>query len=476
MLIRRAEIAFGARCVDVRVEGSRITGIEPALAVRDGERVIDARGHALIPGLHDHHLHLYATAAAMASLDCGPPAVGDAGELVRAIADAAGEGVEADRIRGTGYHESVAGTLDRTQLDAWCPQRPLRIQHRSGRLWIFNSVGLARLGFRDAEAANDDPLEREAGRLTGRLYDADPWLRKRIGGQRPELHSLSQRLARWGVTGVTDTGHANDRAVFEALRASVASGELLQDLIVMGDASLDGVPTNDAMTRVRIGAHKFHLHDHALPEFDALCAAIRASHSVGRGAAFHCVTRGELVYAMAALAETGSLDGDRIEHAGLVAPESIAELRRLRVRVVTQPHFIHERGDAYLREVDAGEQRDLYRLRSLLDAGIPLASSSDAPYGDPDPWRSMQAAVSRATRDGAQIGADEALSPEQALGLHLSALADAGGAPRSIEVGARADLCLLDRSWAQARAALSQVKVRLTAVRGMVAWEHTGFL
>ena len=33
-------------------------------------------------------------------------------------------------LRGTGYHESVAGELDRHALDRWVPARPVRVQHR----------------------------------------------------------------------------------------------------------------------------------------------------------------------------------------------------------------------------------------------------------------------------------------------------------------------------------------------------------
>lgn len=474
MLIRNAEIAFGERRVDLRLDADRIVQLEPGLRALPREVVIEAQGRALVPGLHDHHLHLYATAAAMQSLDCGPPAVEDREQLRAAIetADAIGE----DRwIRATGYHESVAGSLDRGMLDAWASRRPLRIQHRSGRLWMFNSRGLERLGVRDA-AEGEDPLERSEGRLTGRLYDADGWLRSRIGGQRPDLRALSRRLVRLGICGVTDTGHANDRAVFAALSACVARGDLLQHLVVMGDASLDGVEPGTSAGAVDRGAHKFHLHDHELPDFQAICEAIRRSHGVGREAAFHCVTRGELVFALATLAEAGCNGRDRIEHAGLVAPELIGEMRRLRLRVVTQPQFIHERGDVYLRDVDAAEHAHLYRLRSFLDNGVPLAAGSDAPYGDPDPWKAMASAVARRTRDGASIGPAESLTPEQALGLFMAPLNDPGAAPREVRVGARADLCLLDRSWAEAREALQDVVPQMTWIRGAVAWDAGEFL
>ncbi|WP_229758442.1 hypothetical protein [Peterkaempfera bronchialis] len=54
-------------------------------------------------------------------------------------------------VRGVGYHESVAGPLDRDRLDALVAHRPVRVQHRSGALWILNSAGAALLGLDDPD-------------------------------------------------------------------------------------------------------------------------------------------------------------------------------------------------------------------------------------------------------------------------------------------------------------------------------------
>lgn len=462
MLIRGATPEFEERRADVRLRGDRVVEIGPNLAAGTDEPVIEARGAALFPGLHDHHLHLYATAAAMRSIPCGPPQVRDPAQLAYAIASAP---ATADGwLRGTGYHESVAGELDRVQLDAMASERPLRLQHRSGRLWMFNGAGLRRLGVSD-ECTDGDPMERIDGRLTGRLYDGDTWMRTRLGdgSQRPGLRTLSCELARRGVTGVTDTSHSNDGDTFADF---AARDDLFQNLVVMGDASLDALASQSKGQRVQAGARKFHLHDHALPDFEALCEAIRRSHVAGRDAAFHCVTRGELVYALAALEQAGSSGRDRIEHAGIAPPELLDAMARLAVRVVTQPHFIAERGDDYRRDVAAEDRPFLYRLRGLIDAGIPLAAGSDAPYGGLDPWQAMAAAMRRRTRTGHVIGQTERLGPEQALGLYLAPLEDPGAAPRRIRVGMHADLCLLDRSWIDARTALDQVQVRASWIAG----------
>jgi predicted amidohydrolase YtcJ len=102
----------------------------------------------------------------------------------------------------------------------------------------------------------------------------------------------------------------------------------------------------------------------------------------------------------------------------------------------------------------------------LLAQGIPLAGSTDAPYGDPDPWLAMRAAVDRRSRCGAVIGPTENLTPEQALALFTSAAGDPGGCSRQIRVGSAADLCLLHCSWPDARLRLSSEDVRATIRKG----------
>lgn len=464
MLIREAELLGGA-IVDVRIADGRIAEIAPGLARRADEVLVEAQGGLLLPGLHDHHIHLYSLAAALDSVPCGPPQVRDADQLRQQLGTAAAALTPGEWLRGVGYHESVAGELDREALDRLLPDTPLRIQQRSGRLWLLNSAALAQV----ESAHGDDPLERVDGRATGRLYDADDWLRTRLPRSARSLARVSRLLASRGVTGVTDTTPQNDLAAAASFAAAQQRGELQQTLMLMGDASLDALA--DA-PRLRRGAHKFHLHDHELPDFDLLCADIRRAHAAGRGAAFHCVSRVDLVYALQALHDAGASPRDRIEHASVLPPDLLDEVAALGLSVVTQPNFVSERGDVYLSDVSAEDQPWLYRLRSLIDAGIPLAAGSDAPFGDPDPWAAMQAAVTRRTASGIVIGAAEALSPEQALRLFLSAPETPGGAARRVVAGSVADLCLLDRNWQRARGDLAALRPRLTLRDGVVLFDR----
>lgn len=468
MLIHNAELPSGTRA-DVRIAGATITEVGARLAPLPEEPILDAKGRALSVGLHDHHFHLMAFAAALESLPCGPPQVDSAAALAQVLRHRAAQrpGAGGGWIRGIGYHESVAGDIDRDWLDRVVPDLPVRIQHRSGRLWIFNSCGLRKLGTGDGDGRA--PLERASGRPTGRLFDGDDWLRTRLAGDLPPLGLASIALARLGVTGLTDAGPRNGRREFAHFVAERQHGRLLQDVLMMGGTELDDLA--DA-TGIRRGPTKLYLRDAALPAFDAFCAQIAHSHAAGRAVAIHCVTLAELVFAVTALQHCGPHPGDRLEHASIAPPDALELLAAQGLTVVTQPNFVYERGDAYLADVDRGDHPWLYRGRGFIDAGIALGAGTDAPYGDANPWMAMGAAVNRRTRSGCVLGVAEALTPGEALALFSTNAQSPGGTLRRIEAGAAADLCLLDRSREAAFTDLAAVRVAATIKEGRVVWQR----
>ena len=435
LLIRDAEL--GSSRADVRCRRGRIVEIGTGVVAGDGERVIEARGGALLPGLHDHHIHLFSLAAARESVKCGPPEIGDRDALAAALASAGGSGW----IRGVGYHESVAGLLDRRTLDTMVPERPVRIQHRSGKMWFVNSAA-ARILKLDAES-------------DGRLFRRDRWLRDHVDTD-IDLAALSFELSSYGVTGVTDATPTND----DATAGEIAAAGFQQHVCAMGGEKLSR------------GTLKIMLDEYALPDFDSLRTRIANAHARSRPTATHCVTRAELVFALSALIEAGTLPGDRIEHASVTDDATMALVAEAGVTVVTQPNFIAERGGQYIADIDPDDHPHLYRCQGFLDAGVPLGGGTDAPFGNPDPWAAMRAAVTRRTDDGQVIGAREALSPERALALFTTPAGEPGGGPRVVAVGERADLCLLDRGWNEVRNALSREHVAATVLGGSLAFRR----
>lgn len=443
LLIQNAEIASGA-IADVRCSGDVIVEVAPKLEPSSQDCVIPANECALIPGLHDHHMHLLSLAAQFSSVKCGPPEVNNVDEFVAALESVSGDGW----IRGVGYHESVAGDLDRRKLDRVCRGRPVRIQHRSGRLWILNTQALIELGL-DAEG-------------DGQMYRLDDALRELFpsqGSLQNDVSAACDHLVSMGVTGITDATPFNDEETRGLFR------DLLGNRIrvfLMGNEQLN------------LGPLKLLIDDYDLPPIASFERRIAAAHENARPVAIHCVSRTELVFALSALQTVGTIPGDRIEHAFVVEDDTLDMLRSLDLTIVTQPNFILDRGDQYVQSLAEEELASLFRLRSLIDAGLDVGGGTDAPFGSFDPWLAMDAAVSRITYGGRTIGKSEAINPDRALALFTTRPEAPGGPSRSVSAGELADLCLLNQPWVGASEKLSKGCVRLTIVAGNVVYESTG--
>jgi predicted amidohydrolase YtcJ len=450
MLIMNAEVAGHAgRCV--RADAEKIVEVGASLRAWPGERLFDARGGAVIPGLHDHHVHLRAELAARSSIPVGPPSVRDSDDFARALRTGDANGRADDWLRAVGYHESVAGHLDRDRLDAIVSGRPVRVQHRTGALWILNSRAVELTGL---DSCQQPGVERVDGRVTGRLWRMDAWLRGAVtrrgeaasgdvasgdaadGEDRAAWRALSSEAARWGVTGFTDATPDRSQQDVDAFAALRAEGAIRQRLVLMSPAHLMARPG------IGLGPHKIMLDDRTLPDSADLAETVRAVHEAGSPVALHCVTADQLVIATDAVGRAGCRPGDRIEHGSVIPPGFEATLRALGVTVVTQPGFVAERGDVYRREVAAEEQPWLYRCATLRRAGVPVAGGTDAPYSSPDVWRSVRAAIDRTTPSGQVLNPGERLSPPDALGLFLGH-PDRPGELRRIAVGQPGDLCVL---------------------------------
>ncbi|TDV49879.1 amidohydrolase family protein [Actinophytocola oryzae] len=413
LLIRDAEL-YGIGRGDCRVRNGTIAEVGRGLRPAPDDRVLDGAGGALLPGLADHHLHLAA---------CAAPAT-DFPALAHAAPGTDGW------LRVTGYDDVRHGPLDRDTLDRLRGEVPLRVQHRSGALWVVNSAGLDRLG---AATATHPGIERDhTGRPTGRLWRADAWVRSVLGATVPDLAPLGRRLAAFGITHVTDATPGADPA----------------DLVLPQHV-------------LALGTRKLVVSDHHLPTLDELAEQIREVHARGGPVAVHCVTRVALVLTIAAIDLAGGLPGDRIEHCAVADAALAGELARRGLRVVTQPTLVSLRGDDYHDRVEPEDRQDLWPYATLLRAGVRVAPSSDAPYGDPDPWACLRAAAGR------ELGPHERVPVEVALRGMLSPLTDPGGPPRRITRGAPADLVLLDRPVAEVLTAT----VRTTIISGEPAHE-----
>ena len=86
MLIHRATLMDG-RTVDIRA-GAQIEEVGEGLVAGKGEGVLYAGGGTVLPGLHDHHVHLRSAAGALDSFFVGPPGVSTKTQLTQLLSNA----------------------------------------------------------------------------------------------------------------------------------------------------------------------------------------------------------------------------------------------------------------------------------------------------------------------------------------------------------------------------------------------------
>ncbi|WP_296604697.1 amidohydrolase family protein [Nocardioides sp.] len=445
--------------VDVAVRGGRIVAVEPRTSLTASQEY-DGRGAALLPGLHDHHLHLLATAALAGSVDCSDvSSLVELGDLLRAAAPTSGW------LRAVGHHESRVGRLTRDVLDdllgPGLAGTPVRVRDHSGALWVLNSAGLDLLG----DLSQSTGVERDAaGRSTGRLWRLDRELGVRLGTVAPDLAALGEHLADLGISGVTDATPDLSGETVALLDSARRTGRLPQRVMLLGTPDGTGLPAS-----LSTGPAKIHLRDHDLPSVDDLSSAVAAHHGAGRAVAVHCLGSDALVLTLSALETAGPLPGDRIEHASVVPPVLLPRIREAGVAVVTQPGFVSVRGDDLLRDIEGVEREWLWPWAGLDAVGVPVCGASDAPHGPLSPWEVIAAASTRRTPSGRVVAGHEQVTPLRALRGYLTAPEQPGGQLRRVEPGAHADLVLLRSGLEEALASVPVNPVRLTVLGGRVS-------
>jgi predicted amidohydrolase YtcJ len=465
-----------------------------------GTTVLDCRGATVLPGFIDAHLHLRAYISTLLGIDCSPRVVRHIHQLQTLLQAHSRRVPPGQWLVGHGYDDFELAERrhpTRWDLDLVTPQHPVRLAHRSRHAWLLNSAALTQLGMtRDFVAPPGGVVGRDpaTGEPTGLLIDMDRYLRQRLPpvttseAYQQGVRQASQALLAAGVTTVQDASRSNDLAACDTFQKWMIAGALHPRLSLLLGAS--ALPAAVA-AGVKPGAYAPALHVHGIkirldeasgalyPPQEILNAQVCEAHRHGFPVAIHAVDIPALISALHAirLAQARWPRTDihhRIEHAALCPEVCLDELAELQVTVVTQPAFLWHHGRRYSAEIAPEQQPWLYRVRSLLDRGVSVAGSSDAPVIPPQPLQGIQAAVTRQTPDGQIIGPQERVAVDTALGLFTQGAARAcclDAEVGSLTPGKRADLVVLEVDPRQVPAAeIQQIPVRMTFVDGVVQW------
>lgn len=478
--------------------GDRILAIEQPGATRllhpSAERV-DLAGGTLYPGFIDSHAHFIDTGMMLARLDFGSATtVQDVLDRIRAVAMQASEGW----IHGGNLDENFLAEKrlpSVAELDEASSGRPLYINHRSYHWTLVNSSAFELIDLPALPGIDRDP----AGRPTGLLdIDANAEAKVRVAALTPlaeidaGIRAAATLASQLGITTVhcieggeeyggvrfADRLLACDDLPFDPI-VYICTGDVAQAVErglprVGGDITVDGSISN------RTAA--FHEHYADRPDTDGhlyyssteLEDMIDGAHSAGIQIGFHAIgDRGvdAILKAYRRILDRypSSDHRHRIEHFGLPLPHHVEEAAALGLTIVVQPAFMAQKLPTYRTRLGSRAE-SLYPLRTLLDAGINVAGSSDTLVSPFNPLIGIDAAV-----NGPVAG--ERLSVGEAIMLYTTAGARAcfrDNETGSLQPGLLADLTLLDRDLQHIPTnEISAASVMRTVFRGTTVFERT---
>lgn len=226
-----------------------------------------------------------------------------------------------------------------------------------------------------------------------------------------------------------------------------------------------------AVTEAFCGHH--HNHGYLLTPADELRDRVAQAYRAGWNLALHAIGDAAIDVALDIIDECQQTYGrrtvpNRIEHFGISRPDQIERAAALGVAVTPQHGFIHLFGAEMVDRIGESRRETLYRGKTLVDAGVIVAGSSDSPVCDVNVRRAMQAAIDRVSEDGSIIGQDEGLDREQALRLYTEWGAIATGTIRdkgTLTTGKFADFVALSGSPLHAER-IDELDVQATYVGG----------
>ncbi len=507
------------------VAGSRIVavGLFDELLERfpDASR-LDVGGRTVLPGLIDAHNHFLATGESLSSVDARFPGIGSIEDLIDELAEA-GHAMPPDEwITAFGFDDAkYERVLTRWDLDRVGTENPISVHHVSGHHVFVNSAALELRGVsRDTPDPQGGKLVRDAnGRLTGLCLDAAMNLilpvALDIGAHGPNFHTVttveasvasveraSRAFLQAGLTTVCDAQVT--RRELTAYREARRQDKLgvrtvcmplshqLEELLALGLAG----PFGD--DRLSIGAMKFYADGSLIGgtasfvepygehgEFEGsmywspaeLKEMIGAAHEGGWQVGVHVQGDEAMTAVMDALeSAVAAAPRDhrhRLEHAGYPTPDLIGRIARLGAITINQPNYLFDSGDEFLARLGT-RAHGLQPLRDELAAGITVVLSSDSDVTSFRPLDTIGAAMLRRTREGAAIGASQALTLEEALRAHTISAAYAlriEDRIGSIQAGKLADIVVVDGDLRDAPAEeISSLGIWLTMLDGRV--EH----
>jgi predicted amidohydrolase YtcJ len=475
-LIRYTNLVWGISGIpaEVLMDGDRI--VEVAERVAAAEETIDFGGKVAIPGFVDAHCHILPTGLDLLKLSLeGCSSHEEVLERVKDHLPNLGPGkwllgVLYDQTRFPDGQHLTADDLDKIASD-----RPVLLRHVNGHASVANSAALlaSGVGIHEVDPDGGSFGRRPDGSVNGVLFE-ETHERVHASVPMPTFEEMVQAILRAGermrelgifaacdmMTGRFDLEQevlayleaANQgcqistrlymqwKTVFgpkrlqperlaelEKLasgpRCRVAGVKIFADgAIGSATAAIYGSYTGASADGPRLSNGGVKLSEKTSGQLiyapEKLNAMVRTAHDAGYSVATHTIGDYATDLVMDAYESTGEASRHRIEHAMLLSDLQIERMAKLGCHCSVQPEFLMRFGHAYQRQLGPERAWNLKRVRSMLDAGIPMSFGSDRPIVPGNPLDGIATAVSRP--DG--FNPAEACSTQEALSMYTEKL------------------------------------------------------
>ncbi len=442
----------------------------------------------VLPGFIDAHTHpAYSGVKHLKMVDCDLRSIKEIKDAIRQRASKTPKGNWVEGFKYDDTKTSEGRKINLSDLDEVAPDHPVRIVHRGGHTNYCNSLAFKIAGITESTPnPKGGEFERSPdGKLTGCTKEsASDVIDKLVPNidtrdeMREGVKLISKMMAKTGVTSATDAGGKPE--FLQAYEDAYEAGDLgIRIYCMIYYTSIDkmiaaGVRSGMGNDWVKIGGLKLtcdgsisertarlsqpyigrpddygilvmdeeQMYPYAKKAYDAgWQIGIHANGDVGIDTTLKLYER--------LIKEKPRKDPRfRIEHCTMINDNLIQRMKTLGVIPTPFSTYVYYHGEK-MKQYGEERLKNMFALRSFVDAGIRPTQASDYPPGPFEPMMALQSSVTRTDIKGNVWGANQKVTVEEAIkigtinGAYASFEENSKG---SLEAGKLADLVVLGRN------------------------------
>lgn len=443
----------------VLVENGMILAIgteERLRGVAQDYEEVNLHGATLMPSFIDAHSHFFQVATSMLQVSINGAA------SIEEIASRIAEYISKNAIQPgqwvnvRDYDNNIMPDLKNptlSQLDAFAPNNPLAIYHKSGHMGLMNSAALAQLGITaETPSPEGGRIEVIDGKLTGYLEE-NAFIESIKKIPLPGIDELAkafvlaqEKYASYGITTIQDGMVVKE--MLSMYQMLIQKNLLKLDVMLYlslesYDSAVQMLHHMPPQTHVQVGGLKIFLdgspqgrtawmrqpyqgEDSSYCGYgtltdEAVTAAFEQAaklntqligHCNGDMAAeqfLRCLEEAEKTYPQ--LKELRPV----IIHGQLIGRDQLSRVHDLGAMISFFVAHVYHWGDVHLRNFGEERAAHISPTHSALESDVLFTFHQDAPVIDPDMLETVWCAVNRQTKNGVHLGEDEEISTLDAL-------------------------------------------------------------